>query len=142
MSYSISATAAPKKEGVVNLNETFTPFGISKNVQQALPSPAHLFLGSLAACILKNIHRFSIMMNFDYQEATIIVSSNYAQKPSRLENINYKVEIVSNEDRINTLLLQRNLSKFGTIYNMIASSTEVSGTVTHKRTQIGLHKES
>ncbi|HBR55115.1 MAG TPA: osmotically inducible protein C [Flavobacteriaceae bacterium] len=133
MSYSISATATPEKEGKIIFNETSASFGITTGSDQELPSPADVFLGALAACILKNVQRFSGMMKFEYQEANVTVSATYAQKPSRLENITYELVILSSEEKINTPLLKRNLSKFGTIYNMIAKATKVAGTVTHNR---------
>jgi uncharacterized OsmC-like protein len=48
-------------------------FGIPKTAD-SVANPAELFLGSFAACALKN-GTFSIMMNFDYSKAEITVSA-------------------------------------------------------------------
>lgn len=135
MIYSVTANTTNKKESSIQLKSTAFPFGISKETEGVLSSPADIYLGALAACILKNIERFSGMMKFEYSNATIEVSATHHLNPSRLENIVYEVVINSKENKINTSLLKRNLEKFGTIYYMIAQSCNISGTVIQQKTQ-------
>ena len=133
MSYTITATSTPKKEGSIQLKNTSVPFGISKESEDILSSPADIYLSALAACTLKNIERFSKMMKFEYEKATIEVSATHAVKPSRLENINYEVILTSKEDKINISLLKRNIEKFGTITYMVAQSCSIAGTILHRK---------
>lgn len=133
MNYTITATSTAKKQGFIQLKNAMASFGISKETEATLSSPAAIYLGALAACILKNIERFSVMMKFEYDTATIEVSATHHIKPSRLEDIVYEVILISKEPKINTSLLKRNLEKFGTIYFMIAQSCTISGVVTHRK---------
>ncbi len=133
MDYSIKATSFSEKEGTIHLKKAEVPFGITSETQAILSSPADIYLSSLAACILKNIERFSGMMKFKYDQATIEVTATHFTKPARLENIVYQVILVSRDDKINLALLKRNLEKFGTIYNMVKKTTTVTGEIIHKK---------
>jgi uncharacterized OsmC-like protein len=133
MNFTITANATPENQGSINLKSAVVPFGISKETAATLSSPADIYLSALAACILKNIERFSGMMKFQYDQASIKVTAAHFLKPSRLESIVYEVLLVSKEDTINTALLKRNLEKYGTIYFMIAQSCDISGEVIHKK---------
>ncbi|RMA58759.1 OsmC family protein [Ulvibacter antarcticus] len=132
MDFSITATSQSGKEGSFHLKNGAVSFGITKETAGLLSSPADIYLSSLAACILKNIERFSGMMKFQYDQATIKISATHFIKPPRLESIVYEVILLSKEEKINTALLKRNLEKFGTIYNMVAQSCNVSGNIIHK----------
>jgi uncharacterized OsmC-like protein len=131
MKYTITGSSKQKKEGVLHFKNAETSFGITKETDGVLSSPADIYLGALAACILKNIERFSGMMKFTYEDATIEVSAAHTLNPSRLEQIVYEAVIRSKENNINTSLLKRNLEKHGTIYYMIAQSCAISGSVVH-----------
>ena len=129
MNYSIIATSTPANEGVINLKNGTAPFGISKETAATLASPVDIYLSALAACILKNIERFSGMMKFEYVEASIKVLATHCLKLSRLENIIYEVVLISKDGKINMSLLKRNIEKHGTIYYMISQFCSISGEV-------------
>ena len=133
MDYTITANSSPANQGTLNLKNGDVSFGVSKETGVSLSSPVDIYLSALAACILKNIERFSEMMKFKYNQAQIKVTATHCLNPSRLENIIYEVIIISNEDTINTSLLKRNLEKFGTIYFMISQTCSISGEVIHKK---------
>ncbi len=105
---------------------------LRKKTNESLPSPAELFLGSFAACMLKNVERFSGMMRFSYEKATLEVTAIRLEKPPRMENINYKLTIYSQDEKLNTVLLKKNIEKHGTIYNTINLSCAISGTIETK----------
>jgi len=133
MNYAIKATSIAKKEGTLHLKKVLVPFGISKETEETLSSPADIYLSALASCILKNIERFSGMMKFQYEKATVDITATHFTKPARLENIAYTVTLISKDDKINCSLLKRNLEKFGTIYNMVAKATQISGEIILKK---------
>ena len=56
-------------------------------------------------------------MNFTYAKAVVNVSAIRTEKPVKMDNINYKLIIYSADENINTVLLKKNIEKFGTIYN-------------------------
>jgi len=46
------------------------------------------------------------------------VKAERLEKPPRMENINYELIIHSIDEKLNLDLLQKNIEKHGTIYNM------------------------
>lgn len=131
MNYTITASSIHNNKGTLHLKESTHSFGISNKTKDTLSSPVDLYLSALAACILKNVERFSTMMHFEYETTTIEIKGTHCLKPSRIENIVYTLIITSKDaNKINSSLLKRNLEKFGTIYYMISQSCAISGTIT------------
>lgn len=128
MNYSITATAAPPTNGHIDIRETHIHFGTEADHTQ-LANPAEVFLSAFAACMLKNVARFSTMMSFTYNKATVEVTATREEKPPRIEKITYTLSIDSKDSKLNTDLLKKNIEKFGTIYNTVAKSCLVEGTV-------------
>ena len=108
--------------------QTTVSFGI-KDDQNHLPNPAELLLGAFAACGLKNIERFSNTLKFDYEHAQIEVIGERQEKPTKLVTIKYRILIKSEDPRLNLKLLHKNLQKFGTIYNTLKETCNVSGEI-------------
>jgi len=79
--------------------------------------------------MLKNVERFSSMMNFTYLKATLEVKATRLESPPRMDNIIYNLNIYSNDKKLNVDLLKKNIEKFGTIYNTIKLSCAISGTI-------------
>lgn len=104
-------------------------FGILAG-QDELPNPAELLLGAFAACCLKNVQRFSERLGFDYESATITVTGERREKPTKIVTIRYVIWIRSSDDRLNDRLLHKNLQKFGTIYNTLKETCDVAGELT------------
>jgi len=129
MNYQIKATSISNKDAVVHIKQSNINFGTTSKSAETLPNPAELFLGSFASCILKNVERFSGMMKFTYSKASIEVDATRLENPPRMENINYNLTIYSKDKKLNTALLQKNIEKFGTIYNTVKLSCSISGTI-------------
>ena len=129
MSYQIKASSIANQDAVINIKESNIDFGTTSSSMDSLPNPAELFLGSFAACILKNVERFSVMMKFTYTVATIEVTASRIENPPRMENIIYNLTIHSKENRLNTDLLKKNIEKFGTIYNTLNSCCSITGEI-------------
>jgi uncharacterized OsmC-like protein len=130
MKYHIKASSISNQDAVIHIKQSNIEFGTTTNTAEILPNPAELFLGSLASCILKNVERFSGMMKFNYTKVTIEVSATRLENPPRMENIIYNLTIHSNDKKLNSDLLKKNIEKFGTIYNTVKLSCSISGDIT------------
>lgn len=129
MNYQIKATSTSNQDAVIQIKESSITFGTTSKNNETLPNPAELFLGSFASCILKNVERFSVMMKFTYSKATIEVNAVRLENPPRMENIDYNLTVYSSDKNLNTNLLKKNIEKYGTIYNTVKLTCNVSGTV-------------
>lgn len=129
MKYLIKANSASKDNGSIRIKQSEITFGTTPISADILANPAELFLASVSACILKNVERFSNLMNFEYSNAEIIVSATRLEKPPRMDEINYELRIYSQDSKLNVNLLKKNIEKFGTIYNTVQSSCSIIGEV-------------
>jgi len=129
MYYHIKASSISNKDAVVHLKQSNLDFGTTSKTAETLPNPAELFLSSFAACILKNVERFSGMMKFTYTKATLEVNATRLENPPRMDNIVYDLTIYTHDKKLNSDLLKKNIEKFGTIYNTVKLSSSISGTI-------------
>lgn len=129
MKYSISSSSTSKQNAALHIKQSEITFGTIAESSDTLPNPAELFLGSLAACILKNVERFSDFMNFEYTSAEIKISATRLEKPPRMDEINYELIINSQDKSINLNLLKKNIEKFGTIFNTVLTSCTINGKI-------------
>jgi uncharacterized OsmC-like protein len=91
--------------------------------------PAELLLTAFAACTLKNVERMSHLLAFQYRGAAIDVLGERQDKPPRFTRIHYTLRVDTDEPPHRIDLLARNVARYGTIYNTLAASCEVSGEV-------------
>lgn len=129
MNYQIKASSISNQDAVVYIKQSNIAFGTTPKTADTLPNPAELFLGSFASCILKNVERFSGMMKFTYSKAVIEINATRLENPPRMENIIYNLTIYSNDKKLNTNLLKKNIEKFGTIYNTVKLSCTITGSI-------------
>ncbi|SDW09418.1 OsmC family protein [Flavobacterium degerlachei] len=129
MNYSVKASISSDKNAAVHIKESEISFGVSPDTEAILPNPAELFLGSFSACILKNVARFSAMMNFEYSRAELTVNAVRLEKPPRMDKIQYELIVYSQDDSLNIDLLHKNIEKFGTIFNTVKACCTVNGTI-------------
>ncbi len=129
MNYSVKADASSKSKASILIKHSEISFGITPEAADTLANPAELFLGSLSACILKNLERFSEFMNFEYTRAEITINATRLDKPPRMDEINYELRIYSQDSNLNLDLLNKNIEKFGTIYNTVKISCAITGTI-------------
>lgn len=128
MEYLISGSINPDREATFSVKKSSVSFGVLSD-QANLPNPAELLLGAFAACCLKNVQRFSELLGFEYTKASIEVTGDRQEKPTKIIAIRYVILINSGDEKLNPKLLHRNLQKFGTIYNTLKEVCEVSGEV-------------
>src|SRR5690554_7049575 len=133
MEYQIKASSISNDTATIQIKQSEINFGTSSTSSEELPNPAELFLGAFAACMLKNVERFSAMMNFTYAKAVINVSATRTEKPVKMDNINYELIIYSSDENINTVLLKKNIEKFGTIYNTVKLSCTINGEIVQEK---------
>ncbi len=92
-------------------------------------NPAELLLAAIAACILKNMERIAPMIQFTYRGVTVRVHGVRQDSPPKMLNINYEIEVDTNENDRKLELMHENISKYGTVYNTVAPGTELTGTL-------------
>jgi len=136
MEYSISATSFPKNDASIAVKQSKIDFGTTEKTAEQLPNPAELFLGSFAACLLKNVERFSGLLHFEYDRADLLVSATRLERPPRMDNIKYELTIFSKDEKLRVELLKKNLEKFGTIYNTVKQACSISGTIKQEKNYV------
>lgn len=129
MKYFSQASSSSKNNASIKIKQSEISFGITPESADSLPNPAELFLGSFSSCILKNVERFSILMNFKYTNAEIVVNATRLEKPPRMDEINYELRIYSNDSNLNIDLLKKNIENFGTIFNTVKLSCSIIGEI-------------
>ena len=129
MNYQINASSVLNQDAIIHIKESKIDFGTTAATAESLPNPAELFLGAFAACMLKNVERFSKMMHFKYSKTALVVNATRLENPSRMENIVYDLSIYSPDTTLNVDLLKKNIEKHGTIYNTVKRSCAISGTI-------------
>ncbi len=129
MKYYSKASSSSKSIASIKIKESEIIFGITEESADILPNPAELFLGSFSACILKNVERFSHLMNFEYSIAELTVNAIRVEKPPRIDELNYELKIYSQDHNLNIDLLKKNIEKFGTIFNTVKASCNIKGEI-------------
>ncbi|WP_431134470.1 OsmC family protein [Psychroserpens mesophilus] len=127
MKYYSKANSSSRSNASIKIKKSEIVFGITPESANDLPNPAELFLGSFSACILKNVERFSQLMNFEYSNAELVVHAIRLEKPPRMDDLHYELKIYSQDHSLNIDLLKKNIEKFGTIFNTVKSSCNITG---------------
>ena len=118
----MSEATAPGKTDRIRLD---TPAGQGPDYF----GPAEMLLAAFAACTLKNVERMSHLLSFRYRGAAIDVTGERQDKPPRFTRIDYTLRVETDEPPQRVDLLARNIARYGTIYNTLATSCEVTGQV-------------
>ena len=116
-----SATIATKQRTI--------EFDASAEQGETLPGPADLLTAAFAACVLKNVERFSHTLPFSYQRASIQVDAERQDAPPRIIAVRYVLRVVTDEPQQRIELLHRNIRRHGTIFNTLASVCDVTGDI-------------
>jgi len=129
MAYEATGTVRAGGEGRLDAHGLATAFDGSAGRIDTLPGPADVLGAALCACILKNVERFSHMLPFAYESATVKVVAEREEPPPHIARMRYELEIVTEEPEARVELLHRNIQKFGTITNTLSKACDVSGTI-------------
>lgn len=128
-SYTVSASVRAGGTASVHVRASEIAFDGSAQSGEALPGPADLLCAALSACILKNVERFSYMLPFRYESASIEVTAERVEPPPRIVRMSYHLRLVTEEPPARVELLHKNIRKFGTITNTLAAACELSGEI-------------
>ena len=127
--YTVEAESVHGGAATIAARATTIAFDGSASTGELLPGPADLLAAALAACILKNVERFSTILPFRYQRARVHVEMEREEPPPRIARASYALRIVTDEPDHRVELLHRNILRFGTITNTLAAACELDGTI-------------
>jgi len=127
--YEASGVVRAGGEGRLESHGLATPFDGSQGRLDALPGPADILAAALCACILKSVERFSQLLPFAYESATVKVAAEREEPPPHIARMRYELEIVTDEPAGRVELLHRNIQKFGTITNTLSKACALTGTI-------------
>ena len=127
--YRVEGENAPGGEATIASRASTIAFDGSAGTGESLPGPADLLAAALAACILKNVERFSGLLPFRYRHARVQVALERQEPPPRIVRARYTLRIVTDEPQHRLELLHHNILRFGTITNTLAGACELEGTI-------------
>jgi uncharacterized OsmC-like protein len=127
--YRVAASTVDHDRSSARIKESVLDFDTSRGQSATLPGPADLLTLAFAACVLKNVERFSEMLPFRYEHASIDVTAEREGAPPRIARVSYVLTLVTDESPVRVDLLHRNIKKFGTIYTTLAAACDVTGEI-------------
>lgn len=130
--YRVSARVAAPGVAIGSAKDREIEFDAGLRSGDELPGPAELLALSLGACILKNVERFDLL-SFRYEGADVTVEAERQDDPPRFTKLTYELRIRTDESPHRVELLHRNLRRSGTVYNTLAGSCAVDGTIVAAR---------
>ncbi|MDZ7739705.1 MAG: OsmC family protein [Bacteroidales bacterium] len=113
-------------------NKSEIDFDATSGRDNILPNPAELLLTSLAACMLKNVQRYSEILEIPYRKARITIHGERNDNPPYMKAINYKLEVETDADERKINNWHKNILKFGTITNTLSRACEIHGEMIKK----------
>lgn len=129
LQYQINASSEKGGKARSLSNKTVIEFDATPGRDEVLPNPAELLLTALAACILKNVERYSEMLQYSYKTAKITVKGERSDVPPAMQRIEYLLEIDTDIEERKLKNWHRNIIKFGTITNTLLRACEVKGDI-------------
>jgi len=127
MAYVVEARIVEPGVSEVTCRESRIAFDSSPAQGDELPGPAELLGAAFAACLLKNVERFSRILPFRTSGASVRVELERQDAPPRFTRIRYQLRVATDEDERRAALLHRNLQKHGTVFNTLATGCEITG---------------
>jgi uncharacterized OsmC-like protein len=127
--YEVSAALVAPGVSEAHAKGSTIRFDSSAGQSDVLPGPAELLSASFAACLLKNVERFSQLLPFRYTAASVRVVAERQEAPPRFTRITYELTVRTDEPASRLDLLHRNLARHGTVFNTLAAACHVEGTV-------------
>lgn len=131
--YLASGQTQPGGDAQITTLAATIPFDGSQTVGDEVPGPAHLLASALAACVLKNVERFSQMLPFEYSGASVEVVLERQDNPPRIIRASYELEVDTDEAADRCRLLHKNIRKYGTISNTLALACTLAGSMRARR---------
>lgn len=127
LEYEINASVQQGGKATANANNSEIAFDATSGRDDILPNPAELLLTSLAACMLKNVQRYSEILKIPYRSAKVTIHGKRNENPPAMSEINYLIEVDSDADVRKIENWHKNILKFGTITNTLAKACVITG---------------
>jgi uncharacterized OsmC-like protein len=128
-SYRVHGVSGPGGHGKIRCNATDIKADTGSISDGFRPGPAELLCAALAACLLKNVERYSEILPFRYELASVVVEAERRDAPPAMTRLHYTLELVTDEPPHRVELLHQNVRKFGTITNTLAAALDLTGEV-------------
>jgi len=132
LEYKITAQVLPPGDAKAEANQSEIQFDATSGRDDVLPNPAELLLTSLAACMLKNVQRYSEILKIPYRKARITIHGERNEKPPYMKTINYKLEVETDANNRQIENWHKNILKYGTITNTLNRACEINGEMIKK----------
>jgi len=133
LEYQISAKLKNGGEASASANQSEIVFDATSGRDEVLPNPAELLLTSLAACMLKNVQRYSEILKIPYRSAHISIHGKRNDNPPCMKEITYRLEIDTHADDRKIQNWHKNILKFGTITNTLNRACLINGEMIKKK---------
>ena len=127
--YRVHGVSGPGGHGKIRCNATDIKADTGSISDGFRPGPAELLCAALAACLLKNVERYSEILPFRYELASVVVEAERRDVPPAITRLHYTLELVTDEPPHRVELLHQNVRKFGTITNTLAAALDLTGEV-------------
>ncbi|MEX2623111.1 MAG: OsmC family protein [Acidimicrobiia bacterium] len=132
--YRVHGVSRPGGHGQISCNTTDIKADTGSISDGFRPGPAELLCAALAACLLKNVERYSEILPFRYELASVVVQAERRDALPAMTRMHYTLELVTDEPPHRVELLHHNVRKFGTITNTLAAAVKLTGeVVVHNR---------
>ncbi len=129
LEYEIKATIQQGGKAEAIANQSMVSFDATSGRDEVLPNPAELLLTSLAACMLKNVQRYSEILKIPYRSARVTIHGIRNDNPPFMSQIHYNLEIDTDADERQLNVWHKNILKFGTITNTLKRACLLEGTL-------------
>ncbi len=129
LEYEITATVQHGGLARAIANRSEVTFDATSGRDEVLPNPAELLLTSLAACMLKNVQRYSEILKIPYRSARVTIHGIRNDNPPFMSQIHYNLEIDTDADERQLNVWHKNILKFGTITNTLKRACLLEGTL-------------
>ena len=127
LEYQITAKVQQGGIAQATANQSEVSFDATSGRDDVLPNPAELLLTSLAACMLKNVQRYSEILKIPYRSAKVTVNGIRNDNPPFMKEITYLLEIDTDADEHKIKNGHKNILKFGTITNTLNRACKLNG---------------
>lgn len=127
LEYEITASLQQGGIAKASANHSEIAFDATSGRDDVLPNPAELLLTSLAACMLKNVQRYSEILQLPYSSARVKIAGKRNENPPFMSEIHYVLEVDTDVDDRQLSTWHKNILKFGTITNTISRACLLTG---------------
>jgi len=134
LEYQITAQVQNGGKAGAKANQSEIEFDATSGRDDVLANPAELLLTSLAACMLKNVQRYSEILKIPYRSANVTISGKRNDNPPSMAEIHYHIEVDTDADERKIKNWHKNILKFGTITNTLMQACEVKGEMEKRNT--------